>query len=217
VLCGSSIEMEYIKLFWEGAPEGEPPVILYEVDTENERLALRSIDVFTDGHTRNIPDPYDGAIEITPIPTVEELEAHVWGREFHACLAEKTEFEAIWENGTGFCPSCGQLAVQMKEASGGSYRQYDQILRKLTELERQGEMELLAGDCPLEDTDAVLEAEQHYTVCHYMRCRSCGALYFVGACIRGAPVFRQVEDMGKENLDTRLWGRCGTYYLQKKD
>ena len=30
--------MEYIKLFWEGAPEGEPPVILYEVDIENERL-----------------------------------------------------------------------------------------------------------------------------------------------------------------------------------
>ena len=30
---------EYIKLFWEDAPEGEPSVILYEVDTENERLA----------------------------------------------------------------------------------------------------------------------------------------------------------------------------------
>ena len=30
-------KIEYIKLFWEGAPEGEPAVILYEVDTENER------------------------------------------------------------------------------------------------------------------------------------------------------------------------------------
>ena len=49
--------IEYIKLFWEGAPEGEPSVILYEVDTENERLALRSIDIFADGRTRNIPDP----------------------------------------------------------------------------------------------------------------------------------------------------------------
>ena len=35
--------MEYIKLFWEGAPEGEPPVILYEVDTEHERLAFRPL------------------------------------------------------------------------------------------------------------------------------------------------------------------------------
>ena len=28
------------------------------------------------------------------------------------------------------CPSCGQLAAQMKEASGGSYHQYDQLLQK---------------------------------------------------------------------------------------
>ncbi len=92
--------IEYIKLFWEGAPEGEPAVILYEVDTENERLALRSIDIFPDGRTRNIPDLYDGAIEITPIPAVEELNAHVWGEGFRACAIEKAEFEAIWETHT---------------------------------------------------------------------------------------------------------------------
>lgn len=102
--------MEYIKLFWEGAPEGEPNVILYEVDTGNERLAIRSIDIFMDGHTRNIPDLYDGAIKITPIPTVEKFNTYAWGEEFHACVIEKAEFEAIWETGTGFCPSCGPLA-----------------------------------------------------------------------------------------------------------
>ena len=115
------------------------------------------------------------------------------------------------------CPFCGPLAARMEGATGGSYRQYDQILRALMELERQGGMELFAGDCPLEDAGAVLDAERHYTVCHYLRCRSCGALYFAGACIRGRPVFRRVEDIRKENLDARLWGRCGTYYLQKKD
>ena len=66
------------------------------------------------------------------------------------------------------CPSCGQLAAQMKEDSSISHRQYDQLLQKLIELERQGDMELYAGDCPLEDTGAVLDAEQHYTVCHYI-------------------------------------------------
>ncbi len=91
---------EYIKLFWKDAPEGEPPVILYEVDTDNERLALRSIDIFANGRTCNIPDLYDGAIEITPIPIVEELNTHVWGEEFHACLMEKAEFEEIWESRT---------------------------------------------------------------------------------------------------------------------
>ena len=92
--------MEYIKLFWKDAPDGEPSVILYEVETKNERLAHRSIDIFSDGRTRNIPDLYDGVIEITPIPTVEELNARVWGDEFYACLMEKTEFEAIWESHT---------------------------------------------------------------------------------------------------------------------
>lgn len=41
--------MEYIKLFWENAPKGEPTIILYEVDVDNQRLALRSIDIFVDG------------------------------------------------------------------------------------------------------------------------------------------------------------------------
>ena len=114
------------------------------------------------------------------------------------------------------CPACGQLAAWMKETSGGSYRQYDQLLQELMRLEGRGVIELFAGDCPLGDTDAVLASERHYTVCHYLRCRRCGAIYFVGACIRGKPVWRQVENIQKENLDIRLWGRCGTCYLQKR-
>ena len=68
------------------------------MDTENERLAHRSIDIFADGRTHNIPDLYDGVIEDDADPTVEELNAHVWGEEFHACIIEKAEFEAIWES-----------------------------------------------------------------------------------------------------------------------
>ena len=80
------------------------------------------------------------------------------------------------------CPFCGQLAAQLKEDRSFSYRQYDQLLQKLMELERQGDMELYAGDCPLEDTGAVLDAEQHYTLPLYAlpRLRSsllCGSLH----------------------------------------
>ena len=120
------------------------------------------------------------------------------------------------EKENNICPFCGPLAAQAKKPLNGSYRQYDQILHRLMEMERQGSMELYAGDCPLEDTNAALDAERHYTVCHYVRCRQCGALYFLGACIRGTPVFRQVADIRKENLNTRLWGRCGTCFLQEK-
>ncbi len=80
------------------------------------------------------------------------------------------------------CPSCGLLLTQIMETSSDFYRQYDFILKTLIELERKGAMELFAGDCPLEDTDAVLYAEQHYTVCHYAvpQLRSllfCGSLH----------------------------------------
>ena len=88
--------IEYIKLFWEGAPEGEPVVILYEIDTDHDRLALRSIDVFPDRRTKNIEDFYADVLEITPIPTVEELNAGVWGEEFRSCLIDKVEFESVW-------------------------------------------------------------------------------------------------------------------------
>ena len=80
--------IEYIKLFWEGAPEGEPVVILYEIDTDHDRLALRSID---------IEDFYADVLEITPIPTVEELNAGVWGEEFRAYLIDKADFEKVWK------------------------------------------------------------------------------------------------------------------------
>ena len=112
------------------------------------------------------------------------------------------------------CLSCSLLLTQMKETSSDSYRQYNRILQTLMELERKGVLELFAGDCPLEDTDAVLASEQHYTVCHYLRCRNCGTIYFIGACIRGKPVYRRAEDLRKENLDTRLWGSCGTYFSE---
>lgn len=127
-----------------------------------------------------------------------------------------TQREMPMERDRFSCPFCGPLTEQMNEFRNDPRRQYDRLLRQLIELERQGRMELFAGDCPLKDTGAVLDAEQHYTVCHYVRCRRCGALYFAGACVRGTSVFRQVSDIQKENLSTRLWGRCGTRFSQKE-
>ena len=35
--------------------------------------------------------------KITPIPTVEELNAGVWGEEFRAYLIDKADFEKVWK------------------------------------------------------------------------------------------------------------------------
>lgn len=94
-------KVEYIKLFWKHELNDEPAIILYEVDTNDERLALRSVDILKDGNTQNIDNIYDGAIEITPIPTVEELNSHIWGEEFYASLISRDEFEKIWDKNRG--------------------------------------------------------------------------------------------------------------------
>lgn len=90
--------MEYLKLFWKHNLDDEPVVILYEVNKSNERLAIRSIDIFADRTTANIDDLYAGVIEILPIPTVEEFNSHELGNEFNACLISKEEFEQTWNN-----------------------------------------------------------------------------------------------------------------------
>ncbi len=89
---------EYIKLHWEHNFDDEPIIIFYEVCVDMERLAKRSINVYADGQTKNIDDLYEGVIEITPIPTVEEFNNGVWGEEFCATLVTQEEFENIWIN-----------------------------------------------------------------------------------------------------------------------
>ena len=54
--------MEYIKLYWLDASTDDPCIILYEVNTDNDRLAMRSIDIFADGTSTNIDDLYATAI-----------------------------------------------------------------------------------------------------------------------------------------------------------
>ncbi len=90
--------MEYIKLYWEHNFDDEPIVIFYEVCVEDERLAKRSIDVYANGETKNVDDLYEGVIEITPIPTIEEFNSGAWGDEFFASLVTQEEFESVWIN-----------------------------------------------------------------------------------------------------------------------
>lgn len=63
---------------------------------------------------------------------------------------------------------CYSISEQIKESSGNCYLKYNLIFHELMNLERQGVIELFAGDCLLENIDTVLGAEQHYTVCQYI-------------------------------------------------
>ena len=109
----------------------------------------------------------------------------------------------LWENQ---CSACSKFHRLLAAKTREPWKKYDQAMATARDLMTQGTLELFAGDCPLEDADGVLASEQHLTVCHYLRCKSCGNLYYVGACIRGKPVFRRVTDQDTERIALSVCG-----------
>ncbi len=92
-------EIEYIKLFMEYESDDLPLVYFYEVNLQDNRFILREIEVFIDRTVKLDDDPYRDVIEMCPIPTVNELNAKVWGEGFYAKIISKEEFEEIWNTG----------------------------------------------------------------------------------------------------------------------
>jgi len=92
-------EIEYIKLFMEYESDDLPLVYFYEVNLQDNRFILREIEVFIDRTVKLDDDPYRDVIEMCPIPTVDELNAKVWGDGFYATIISKEEFDEIWNTG----------------------------------------------------------------------------------------------------------------------
>ncbi len=92
-------EIEYIKLFIEYESDDLPLGYFYEVNLQDNRFILREIEVFIDRTVKLDDDPYRDVIEMCPIPTVDELNAKVWGEGFYAKIISKEEFEEIWNTG----------------------------------------------------------------------------------------------------------------------
>lgn len=91
--------IEYIQLFMEYESDDMPMVYFYEVDLNDERLALREIEVFVNRIVELIDYPYYDVIEVCPIPTVDELNTNIWGEGFYATIISKEEFDKIWNTG----------------------------------------------------------------------------------------------------------------------
>lgn len=127
--------------------------------------------------------------------------------------AQTNNAMTLWKNQ---CPDCSAFHRLLTAKVRDPWKKYNQAKTAAMELISQGKLELFAGDCPLEDASSVLNSEQYFTVCHYLRCKACGNLYYVGACIRGKPVFRRVTDLDEERIGFRLWGRCGSYFNNMK-
>ena len=68
--------IEYIQLFMEYESDDMPMVYFYEVDVNDDRFALRAIEIFVDRTVKFYNDLYCDVVEVCPIPTVDELRQH---------------------------------------------------------------------------------------------------------------------------------------------
>ena len=92
-------DIEYIQLFMEYESDDMPMVYFYEVDVNNDRFALRAIEIFVDRTVKFYNDLYCDVVEVCPIPTVDELNERVWGEGFYATIISKGKFNEIWNTG----------------------------------------------------------------------------------------------------------------------
>lgn len=112
------------------------------------------------------------------------------------------------------CKNCKVVEELFIAASSNPHENYVPVYRLLEELIKQKRLEVYAGDCPFEDVLKVLNSEKHYTVSFYLACTQCSNIFFYGACIRGKPVYKKVENFSKEKTEALLRGREGLYFRQ---
>jgi len=110
------------------------------------------------------------------------------------------------------CKLCSFVNAVFEGAKSDSVQSYLPVLMLLQELENQKRLQLVAGDCPVDDTRSHLEHETHYTIHHYFKCVDCGQYFLTGACIRGEPVYKSLKTLENEKLDKILWGKCGALF-----
>lgn len=110
------------------------------------------------------------------------------------------------------CKNCHSITLLFNEAQKDPHKNYTSVLNFLSDLESKDKIELFAGDCQLQEALDVFYSERHYTVCHYLRCTQCGQMFFLGACIRGTPIYRLIDDIESENISNKIWGKVGSKY-----
>lgn len=70
------------------------PILIYEVDLENERYATRMVEIYEDGRIKKVEEPGFKFITEASVPTIQEINEEY--PDFFAQLITKEEFETIY-------------------------------------------------------------------------------------------------------------------------
>ena len=89
------------------------------------------------------------------------------------------------------CQKCDIVSSAFQAAQA---EHFAALYAMLNIMVKNGQLQELAGDCPLEDMPDVLREEKHYTVCFYLECPACGECTSLAAA-SGASPFRHCEEI----------------------
>jgi hypothetical protein len=114
------------------------------------------------------------------------------------------------------CPKCKEIRQAIDDGPKESIKYYLELGPKFEAALSRGDLDLVAGDCPVADVGRELEAEEHFTIQHYFQCVGCNEIFFWGICIRGAPIYRYGESIPSNRaLNNMIWGRLGSAFEKK--
>lgn len=108
---------------------------------------------------------------------------------------------------------CTCIATEVIQAKGAGYDKYFYLVLKLESLVKKGDLDLVCGSCDLNQTVRYFEQEKFYTLSHFLTCNTCARTFYVGACVRGSPVFEVDREIPpKEKLFNVYNGRVGSVF-----
>lgn len=91
--------------------------------------------------------------------------------------------------------------------------EYDIDLVKIQELVDKNVLELYAANCYPKDMGHYMDEGKHYTINTYYHCSNCNRYFYLGFCLYGRPIIKEVNDSEIENRVSRIeWGFLGTYF-----
>jgi len=112
------------------------------------------------------------------------------------------------------CDKCSEIILVFEKYK--AKKEYGNMIKEVCKLIvskiEQNEMEIYAADCPIEKIMETVEKEEHYTICTYLKCLKCKNYYFFGICIRGEPVYKKIENINSEKIDSLICGKYGSYF-----
>lgn len=107
--------------------------------------------------------------------------------------------------GNNNCENCKEMQRLVDE--------YKIDLEKIQELIDNNILELYGANCYPKEISYYMDRGNHYIIQGYYRCNRCNRYFYLGFCLYGNPILKEVsEEEAKRRSLLLEWGFVGSYF-----